>query len=550
MQPYQNKDYKSGTIILTNLRLLWLVTSISYTTGGPCHLPLTAISSHDYKKSSGILGLKPPRLKLSVRLDRNQYPTPDTPGHCIQSLRITTEDTNGLRYIYSTLSAALSSREWLTLGGGTSSGIAEITRQLYALHMTMVRTVPYTTTTNNNNVYIASNRKPPGGGGQQQHASPLKAGVEASGPLGILQPLSPLPRPSPSFTPDDDIMEDICRMGFPVHQAANAVIATNNGTAQQAVEWLVDPSHSGLRDCPNEYSPGGKLDGTVLAAMLKRTYDKSTTTATATTGGDGGLYGITAIKQEIDGKAREKEHTLNLAFTDLQGLMNRAKDMVIIAQEFKRKLLDKEGSPQGSSNSDAMDMASMLADLGMIAPVTKEASGRHYERELSRQLADYLIKNKAVEVSGGFLTLPDAYCLYNRARGTELASPDDIVAAVSLFPSIGAPFCMKVLASGVKVIQSASYTDEVVCRKIKELLVASEKAGEGGGRYNVENETRPPWLEGIGEGLTAVEAASHLSVPLPVAREQLFMAESRGVLCRDEGPEGLRFYRNFFVEAT
>lgn len=24
------------------------------------------------------------------------------------------------------------------------------------------------------------------------------------------------------------------------------------------------------------------------------------------------------------------------------------------------------------------------------------------------------------------------------------------------------------------------------------------------------------------------------------------MAEARGVLCRDEGPEGLRFWRNFF----
>jgi len=414
----------------------------------------------------------------------------------------------------------------------------------------MMETVPFTT---NNNNTLGSNRKLSGESKHhhQQHASPLRAGVDASGPLGILQPLPPLPRPSPSFIPDDDIMEEICRMGFPVYQAANAVIATNNGSAQQAVEWLVDPSHTGLRDSPNEYSPGGEMDGKNAAVMLNRIYEKSTTTATGGSGGGGGgLYGITAIKQEIDDKVREKENTLNLAFTDLQGLMDRAKDMVIIAQEFKRKLLDKEGSSQGSNSnySDAMDMASMLADLGMIAPVTKEASGRHYERELSRQLADYLIKTKVVEASGGFLTLPDAYCRYNRARGTELASPADIVAAVSLFPSIGAPFCIKVLASGVKVIQSASYTDEVVCRNIKELLVGSEKGERV--RYNVENETRPPWLEGIGDGLTAVEAASHLSVPLPVAREQLLMAESRGVLCRDEGPEGLRFYRNFFVEAT
>ena len=31
--------------------------------------------------------------------------------------------------------------------------------------------------------------------------------------------------------------------------------------------------------------------------------------------------------------------------------------------------------------------------------------------------------------------------------------------------------------------------------------------------------------------------------------EHLAAAEARGALCRDDGPEGLRFFRNFFADA-
>jgi hypothetical protein len=35
------------------------------------------------------------------------------------------------------------------------------------------------------------------------------------------------------------------------------------------------------------------------------------------------------------------------------------------------------------------------------------------------------------------MTLTDAYCLYNRARGTDLVSPDDLVDACKLLGSLG-----------------------------------------------------------------------------------------------------------------
>lgn len=34
------------------------------------------------------------------------------------------------------------------------------------------------------------------------------------------------------------------------------------------------------------------------------------------------------------------------------------------------------------------------------------------------------------------MTLTEAYCLYNRARGTDLISPDDLLDACKLFSSL------------------------------------------------------------------------------------------------------------------
>ena len=57
------------------------------------------------------------------------------------------------------------------------------------------------------------------------------------------------------------------------------------------------------------------------------------------------------------------------------------------------------------------------------------------------------------------MPLPDVYCLFNRARGAELISPDDLLTAVKLLPTIGAQLNFRQFASGVLVVQSAAHSD-------------------------------------------------------------------------------------------
>ena len=46
------------------------------------------------------------------------------------------------------------------------------------------------------------------------------------------------------------------------------------------------------------------------------------------------------------------------------------------------------------------------------------------------------------------------------------------------------------------------------------------------------------------EGTCAADAAHQLGLTPAIAREYLLAAEARGVLCRDEAPDGLRFFKN------
>lgn len=89
----------------------------------------------------------------------------------------------------------------------------------------------------------------------------------------------------------------------------------------------------------------------------------------------------------------------------------------------------------------------------------RQASPRFCRKRLrdALQLADFLVK--PLQTHSGIMALPDVYCLFNRARGTELVSPDDLLVAVGLFPKIGAPMVLRTFASGLLVVQSSSHSD-------------------------------------------------------------------------------------------
>ncbi|CAN6464507.1 unnamed protein product [Victoria cruziana] len=200
--------------------------------------------------------------------------------------------------------------------------------------------------------------------------------------------------------------------------------------------------------------------------------------------------------------------------------------MVLLAEKMRVKLLAGPSATNASTDEEMgsnQDMQDWLLSVGIVSPVTKETAGALYHQQLSRQLADFIKGH--LERSGGMIALIDAYCLFNRARGTELISPEDMLQACAIWEKYDVPVMLRKFDSGVKVIQSKTHSDDEVFSRIESLVV------------------RPDALR---LGISASDAARTLGIAPALAKEHLLAAETRGLLCRDASHEGLRFYVNLF----
>jgi len=256
----------------------------------------------------------------------------------------------------------------------------------------------------------------------------------------------------------------------------------------------------------------------------------------------------------------QDERTLGRAFTDMSALMRTAGELVSLAERFanatavakKKDAFSSSGthdsdsndandadatarSSDGSSDDVSREMREMLVSLGIASPVTKASAGALYHRQLSRQLADWL--PAALARNGGILALPDVFCLFNRARGAELVSPEDVLKACQLWQSLGiSTVQFRRFDSGVLVAHAADRSDDEVCAALAEALT-KEPADPSSA---AKEKTRAR--------MDAFAASEALGVPPAIAREYLAMAEGHGILCRDEGPETTWFYPNRFAE--
>ena len=199
-----------------------------------------------------------------------------------------------------------------------------------------------------------------------------------------------------------------------------------------------------------------------------------------------------------------------------------AKPMVGLAKNISGKIRDKQGD---ITDDETVQFKSYLLSLGISDPVTRDThgSGSKYYRELAKEIHNILIE--PLKDSGGMMTLTDAFCRVNRARGLELVSPEDLLNACKSFPS-SLPLELHTFPkSGVIAIRS---TDS-------ETGVKAVKATEEALNAKVE------------VGLTAEELARSAGISVVLAKERLLAAEEDGRACRDDTVEGLRFFPNLFL---
>jgi len=236
--------------------------------------------------------------------------------------------------------------------------------------------------------------------------------------------------------------------------------------------------------------------------------------ASTPTGFSASSAGLTGIINKVQSENKETEQKLSAAFSDLNSLMEKARELVEISEKFAEKL-----RKQNSDQREQDELDDVLMNLGLSSVVTKQSAGNMFYQQLARQLAEFLPPH--LNKNHGLLALSDAFCLYNRARGTDLISPSDMYKACSLFEKLNLPMRMKKFQSGVIIIQSSDVTDEKLTEKIVK-LIQTDYASQ--------------------QCVSAVDIAHSLKISVVLAQQQLLNAEKSGVLCRDESIEGIRFY--------
>lgn len=137
------------------------------------------------------------------------------------------------------------------------------------------------------------------------------------------------------------------------------------------------------------------------------------------------------------------------------GLIERYVDTVKSAETNATD--DDEGGGKSSESSGAADLNklnSLLLDMGITSPVTRENAGGAYYQQLARQLAEFL--GDYMPRNGGIMTLSDIYCMFNRARGVELVSPDDVYHAAMLQQKLRLGYHVRKFDGGLIVLQSGA----------------------------------------------------------------------------------------------
>lgn len=248
--------------------------------------------------------------------------------------------------------------------------------------------------------------------------------------------------------------------------------------------------------------------------------------------------GIAGLERRGLEARKNNEMVIGNAFEDLEALMASAKQIVALAETLARE--SGMTSSEGSAETNAV-LSESAAALGMVTTKDMLSSGSAnlYLSELSRNLAEYLTDDRQgiLHREGGIMSLIDLWAVFNRSRnGVELVSPTDFEKAAELWEKLKLPVRLRRFKSNLLVVQRYDWSDEKTIRQLQDWMEDLRQ---------IPPEEPVPWdWSNFGRAVTAQEAAQRFKWSVGVAAEELEMAEDRGILCREEGIEGLRFWCN------
>ena len=144
--------------------------------------------------------------------------------------------------------------------------------------------------------------------------------------------------------------------------------------------------------------------------------------------------------------------------------------MVQIAQTIKQKVSQKE-----LTENEMSEIQEVMFNMGMgenfTTHVSKELSGKKFYKDLAAEIEKFLGSVINNERFSGVIGLIDLFCLYNRARGTDLVSPNDLSIACVTLDQTSQNFMLKTYTkTGIKCIQLRSFNEDAYFNKLASKL--------------------------------------------------------------------------------
>jgi ESCRT-II complex subunit VPS36 len=244
--------------------------------------------------------------------------------------------------------------------------------------------------------------------------------------------------------------------------------------------------------------------------------------------------GVAGILRRQEQNLKSVDTLARDAMSDLDSLMKRAKEVAVVVQRYAAYAGERAEGDDSSERSETTSEAGetteineILQSIGITSPVTRFSAGKLYHKQLARQLADFLLNSNRLIRMGGMITLADIYGIFNRARGTELVSPDDFLKSSEMIGSLNVGISIKKFPSGVCMLRLDSINEESMCQNLLKLATSSS-------------------AEIVREGIQAAIVAQHFNLSMVLAQEFLLIAEKESYLCRDDSIGGLSYFPNKF----
>ena len=189
--------------------------------------------------------------------------------------------------------------------------------------------------------------------------------------------------------------------------------------------------------------------------------------------GENGL-GLSRIQNIQRKKINNQNKMISGSFNNIETFRQNSEELISLAQQIRAKLSISKANINENA-SQAAEINSILSKIGFIDPVTKEVAGSDYYIKLAEQInlyfTDYFKKNPDIKV----ITLIDAYCIYNRARGGNTISPKDMSQAIDNFDKVAGEIKIKNFNKEMIVLHTNEFSNENLINLIKKHMQQNNK---------------------------------------------------------------------------